>query len=139
MKLFTDRELGPRPRTETAIDRRVERAIAALIRGLLTNEAFGANFPSMCPDGAGVGGTDMEAFEAALLGAVEEMDGWIGLAIAPGKEPQALVPTGVILDTLEWLAAQVGDPKKGYWHDYYRHHHLTWFALNNSQAPDFAC
>lgn len=97
-----------------------------MVRGFYSNEAFGIDFPSTCPDGAGFDGTDVQAFQAALLGAVPEMEGWIEQATALGTDAQALVSTGAILDALEWLAAHVGESRQGIWHGYFRHHHLTW-------------
>ena len=140
MELFTDRERGAKPRTTTVIDRRLESAIAALIQGFSTREAFGIDFPSACPDGGGFDGMDVRSFQAAMYGVVPEMEGWLDRAIvgSPKKpsfpswstedEPEEapIAETGVILDTLEWLAAHIGEPIQGVWHDFFRHHHLTW-------------
>lgn len=126
MELFRDREQGPRAKIKTTIDRRVERAIVAVIRSFQAKEAFGIDFPSICPDGAQYDGTDTQTFEAALCGAVPEMEGWIKHAISSGGGAQALIPTGAILDALEWLASHVAQPEQGYWHSYHSHHHLNW-------------
>ncbi|GGH24555.1 hypothetical protein SAMN05444007_103381 [Cribrihabitans marinus] len=126
MQLFTDREQAPKARTKTVMDRREERAIAAAIRGLYAQDAFGIDFPSTCPDGAGFDGTDAHTFEGALLGAVPEMDGWLERAVIPYDGDEPIAPTGAILDAIEWLAMHVGKPLKGNWHKYYDHHHLSW-------------
>ena len=126
MQLFTDREQGSKARTETVVDHRVERALAATVKGFYSKEAFGIDFPSTCPDDAGFDGTDVPTFEAALLGAVPEMDGWMMRAISSSGATQPLASTGAILDALEWLAAHVGKPIKGNWHGYFQHYHLSW-------------
>ena len=39
--------------------------------------------------------------------------------------PEELPPTIVILDLLEFIANAVGTPIKGFYHSFFRHHHLT--------------
>jgi len=134
LQLFTDREQGPKARTESTIDRRVERAFAAMIRGFYSREAFGIDFPSKCQDGAGFAGTDVSAFEAALSGVVPEMEGWLDQAIHSNAGDKSFVKTENILDAIEWLAAHVGEPKKGAWHSYFNHHHLTWDRISGREA-----
>lgn len=126
MQLFTDREMGPKARTETVVDRRVERAFAAVVHGFFSKDAFGIDFPSICPDGRGADGTDERAFEGALAGAVSEMDGWMNRALSSSASEEPFASTGAILDTLEWLNAHVGKPVEGVWHSYFEHHHLSW-------------
>ena len=134
LELFTDREQGHKPRTQTIIDRRVERALAAMIRGYFSQLAFGIDFPSTCPDGAGYDGTDERSFEAALIGVVPEMEGWLERAVSQGAESEASVPTGALLDAIEWLGAHVGEVKQGVWHDYFRHHHISWDRASGQYA-----
>jgi len=134
LDLFTDREQGRKPRTLAVINRRVERALAAMIRGYFNQDAFGIDFPSTCPDGAGYDGTDELAFEAALIGVVPEMEGWLDRAVAQGTDDEASISTGAILDAIEWLTAHVGEAKQGFWHSYFRHHHITWDRASGQLA-----
>lgn len=115
---FTDRENGPKVRSAETINDRVWRGIYALIQSRLSDGGFGYRFPDQCPDGNGPIGCDWRAFERLLQAEVPDIE-WPLDADTPPDTP-------VILDLLEFCAASVGLPVEGWYHSFYRHHHLSW-------------
>ena len=63
---FSDRQRGPRPRTNEIIEPSVWGGIYAIVSALLSNGSFGCSFPENCPDGYGVIGHDSRALELML-------------------------------------------------------------------------
>lgn len=115
---FTDRENGPKARNVEAISDRVWGGLYALIQSRLADNSFGYRFPEQCPDGGGASGSDWRAFERVLLAEVPDIE-WPLDADTPPDAP-------VLLDLLEFCAASVGLPVEGWFHSFFRHHHLTW-------------
>ncbi len=64
---FSDRENGPRARTEQTISPQVWAGLVALVQGLINSGAFGLRFPERCPDGQAICGCDTGSLEAAVL------------------------------------------------------------------------
>ena len=62
---FSDRENGPRARTEQTISPVVWAGLVALVQGLLNSGAFGLRFPERCPDGQAICGCDTASLAAA--------------------------------------------------------------------------
>lgn len=128
---FRDREYGARARTEHEVSPVVWAAIVAAVQGLTNSGAFGLRFPERCPDGQGICGCDADAVGAAVAG---EMPGlaWplqVTQDVEVGfmRETQAFAPdTGLVLDFVEFVHASVAKPAiVGSYHEYFRHHHLT--------------
>lgn len=117
-RYFTDRHYGEQPAVAETINERVWGGLHSLIETRIGNGAFGFRFPEQCGDGHGPCGCDQQAFARVLRAEVP----WIEWPIAPGEVPD----TPVILDLLEFCASAVGEPIKGFFHSFYRHHHLTW-------------
>ena len=63
---FSDRQRGSKPGTEEAISPTVWGGVVALIQSLIATGAFAFKFPDLCPDGAGVSGTDENALRLAV-------------------------------------------------------------------------
>lgn len=63
---FSDREQGPRPRTEEVVSPVVWGGVVVLVQSLISTGAFGARFPELCPDGHGPIGTDENALSLAV-------------------------------------------------------------------------
>ncbi len=63
-------------------------------------------------------GCDRSAFDRVLLAEVPDIE----LPLICDNPPD----TSVILDLLEFCASSVGEPIKGNYHGYFRHHHLSW-------------
>ena len=69
---FSDRENGPRARTEQVISPVVWDGVVATVQGLINSGAFGLHFPERCPDGQAICGCDQDAIAASV---VAEMPG----------------------------------------------------------------
>jgi hypothetical protein len=115
---FTDREYGARPPTTDAIDGRVWGGLHSLIATRLGNGSFGYRFPEQCQDGNAACGSDERAFQRVLAAEVP----WIEWPASAEEVPE----TPVILDLLEFCAAAIGEPIEGFYHSFFRHHHLSW-------------
>jgi hypothetical protein len=63
---FSDREKGPRARTEQVISPTVWAGLAATVQALVNSGAFGLRFPARCPDGHAVCGSDPDALAASV-------------------------------------------------------------------------
>ena len=117
-RYWTDQEYGARPRTLDVIDKRVWDGLQALISTAIDDGSFGLRFPSECDDGGAAFGCNWQTFGRVLRAEVEDID-W-------PLPDQRLPPTDVILDLLVFCADSVGEPIKGHYHAFYRHHHLSW-------------
>ena len=126
---FSDRENGPRARTEQVISPVVWAGLVATVLALINSGAFGLRFPERCPDGQAVCGCDTDALAASVIA---EMPG-----LAWPLETMCLVEDGflsqrepfapdtlLILDFIEFIYASVAKPIPGKLHDYFNHHHL---------------
>jgi hypothetical protein len=114
---FSDRELGPKPRTIEDISQKVWGGIVAAINSRVSDGSFGYRFPAECPDGAGVYGCDDASFWDALAAEIPD----ISLPLISKDVPSPLV----ILDFIEFCYRHVAKPIQGGYHDYFRHYHLT--------------
>ena len=127
---FSDRENGPRARTEQVISPAVWAGLVATVQALINSGAFGLRFPERCPDGQAVCGCDTDALAASVIA---EMPG-----LAWPLETMCLVEDGflsqrepfapdtlLILDFIEFIYASVAKPIPGKHHDFFSHHHLT--------------
>ena len=127
---FSDRENGPRARTEQVISPVVWAGLVATVQALINSGAFGLRFPERCPDGQAVCGCDTDVLAASVIA---EMPG-----LAWPLETMCLVEDGflsqrepfapdtlLILDFIEFIYASVAKPIPGKHHDFFSHHHLT--------------
>lgn len=127
---FSDRENGPRARTEQVISPIVWAGVVATVQALVNSGAFGLRFPERCPDGQAVCGSDLDALAASI---VAEMPGlaWpleTTRQLEDGflAQRELFAPdTLLILDFIEFIYASVARPIPGKHHDYFSHHHLT--------------
>lgn len=127
---FSDRENGPRTRTEQVISPVVWAGLATTVQALVSRGAFGLRFPDRCPDGQVVCGCDPDALSTSV---VAEMPGlaWplettsvVEDGFLSQREPFA-PDTLLILDFIEFVHASVAKPIPGKYHDFFSHHHLT--------------
>lgn len=127
---FSDRENGPRARTEQVISPEVWAGLVATVQALINTGAFGLRFPERCPDGQAICGCDPAALGASVIA---EMPGltWpleTSRLVDDGflRQQQAFVPdTLLILDFAEFVYASVAKPIPGKHHDFFNHHHFT--------------
>lgn len=127
---FSDRENGPRARTEHAITPTVWAAISATMQGLLNSGALAQRFPERCPDGQAICGCDESALAASVMAEMPGLD-WplqVTAEVSEGflsqREPFA-PSTLLVLDFIEFVYAAVAKPVPGKYHDFFSHHHLT--------------
>lgn len=127
---FSDRELGPRARTERTMSPVAWAGIAVLVEALASSGAFGASFPQECPDGHAICGNDTDMLKRAI----ESEIGGLSWPLQHDevdeddcrrtRKPYA-PPTLVALDFIEFAWRSVARPVPGRLHDHYRHHHLS--------------
>jgi len=127
---FSDREQGPRPRTEEMISPAAWGGVVALIQSLISTGAFGAKFPELCPDRQGPIGTDESALSLAVLAEFPGLSWPLETTerVQNGfySEVQAFAPdTLLVLDLIEFCYRSVGKPINGSHHKSYGHYHLT--------------
>ena len=121
---FSEREHGPRPRTDELISQTVWRALLRRIEVGIGNGAFGWRFPAQCDDGYGPCGTDEQAFWDTAMAEVPDLpipdDSLPGRALRSAED----VDTVIVLDLLEFCARSVTRPIKAGYHSFFGHHHL---------------
>jgi len=115
---FSDRENGPRARTNEEIDARTWGGLYAVISGRMDDASVGWRFPEQCPDGNGPCGYDFTNLKLTIEAEIPN----IGLPLSSEEPPETIDA----LDLLEFVAASVGEPEQGSFHSYYGHHHLSW-------------
>lgn len=127
---FSDRENGPRARTEQVISPTVWAGLVGTVQALVNSGAFGLRFPERCPDGQATCGCDSDAFAAFAIAEMPglawplettcvEEDGFL-------FQRQPFAPdTLLILDFIEFVYASMAKPILGKYHDFFNHHHLT--------------
>ena len=114
---FSDREVGPRPRTEQEISVTVWGGLATVVTTLMSTGAFGIDFPEKCPDGQGVAGTNEYMMELTLAAEVPDLSWPIN--------PRELPCTLAVMDFIEFCHRHVATPISGSYHSFFRHHHLS--------------
>ncbi len=136
---FSDREQGPKPRTEEVISPTVWGGIVGLVQSLIAKGAFGAKYPESCPDGQGPIGTDKKALALAVQA---EMPGLPWPLVTTRKitpdyfsEEQPFAPdTLLVLDFIEFCYRIVARPIEGSFHSFFRHHHLSFDEVEGKQV-----
>jgi hypothetical protein len=114
---FSERELGPKPRTENEIGAIVWGGLVAYVNALIDNGHFGDKFPEMCPDNDGVIGTSRSAMSMAVSAEFPELS----IPLEASERP----PTLLILDFLEFCHEHVAKPIQGRYHQFFGLHHLS--------------
>lgn len=114
---FSDRERGPRPRTEIDLRGPAWGGIFALINRAVANGGFGAAFPDKCPDGRGITGTNFLAMELAVQGEIPEIP-W-------PLQADAIPETSAVLDLIEFSFDRIAKPEPYHFHSFFEHDHLN--------------
>jgi hypothetical protein len=123
-QLFSDRELGSRPRTSEVVDDRAWGGLVAQISQRVENGSFGSGFPLKCEDG-GIFGCDSMTLGMALQAEVN-----IDWPLNAYQLPEDQL---VIWDTLEFLFDHVGKPIQGKYHQFPGHHHISFDVAKGRQ------
>lgn len=122
---YSERERGPKPRTQERIDERTWGGLVILINTLVDDGSFGAGYPAMCQDGRGPYGCDRDTLGIALRAEVE-IEWPLRIEIFPDDQMS-------IFDMLEFLYEKVGKPIQQDHHSFFGHYHLT-FDVQRGQA-----
>ena len=113
---FSDREVGPRARTEEGIGESAWGGVVVTIQSFVAHGSFGSAYPLECPDGLGSYGTHPYKMGVAVKSEIPGID-W------PLKTDE-LPPTLAILDLIEFCYHAVGKPVQRDFHEYFKHYHL---------------
>ena len=115
---FSDRQFGPKPRVEEAVGKVVWHAILSLIETRMNDGSLAHGFPSHCPDGNAIEGTDRRAMSNAIraeIGDLSSDDGESWYGDHDWKPaPDSLPDTPAILDLIEFVARHVAKPIQGH-------------------------
>src|SRR5690606_10271759 len=74
MTFFSDRELGPRPRTSEQINSKVWGGIYSAIQKRIDDGSFGYGFPEQCPDGYGISGCDVQKLRLTVEAEIPNLE-----------------------------------------------------------------
>jgi hypothetical protein len=113
---FSDRERGPRPRTEEQISENVWGGIVSHIQSRVADGSLGYRYPLNCPNGAGPYGCDEETLGRAILAEIPDLE-W---PLNPRNTPDTLT----ILDLVEFCHHVVASPIEQGYHSFFGHTHL---------------
>lgn len=127
---FSDRENGPRARTEQVISPEVWAGLVATVQALINSGAFGLRFPERCPDGQAICGCDQDAIAASVAAEIPGLTWPLETSrLLDDNFLQQRAPfapdTLLILDFVEFVYASVAKPLPGKHHDFFNHHHFT--------------
>lgn len=131
---FTDKEYGPKPRTEEEMQFDAWGGIVSLINRLISNGSFGLSFPKTCRDGTAIFDTDKKSITLAVKAEINELSQWKKEETWTGDEevrvdywplnPRLKPDTDVILDLICFCYRHIAKPIQFDWHSYYNHYHL---------------
>jgi hypothetical protein len=117
MIFFSQREFGAPPRNSEQVTLPVWRAIVAAVQRRVRDGSFGNSFPESCPEYGYPIGTDATMFGHTLAGAVPAVNWPLNGDQVPGKFGT--------FDLVQFCYANVAKPQQAAWHDFFRHHRLT--------------
>ena len=119
---FSDRQFGSNPRIEEKIDKVAWAGILSPIQIRIDDGSLGYGFPSHCPDGNAIVGTNGSAFSSRVRAEIHDLVGEHPYSWEP--PPDSLPSTLAILDFIEFIARNIGEPTQVGWHGHFSHHHL---------------
>jgi predicted component of type VI protein secretion system len=114
---YSERERGSRPRIHENIEQLAWGGIIALVKTMISNKFFGADFAEECPDGRGPIGNDEKVLGLAIRGDIPGIQ-W-------PLEEYRLPSTLEILDLIEFCHRHVAKPTPTSSHSYFGHDHLS--------------
>lgn len=138
---FSDRELGPKARTNEEITPEVWAGIVALVKSLINSGAFGASYPEKCSDGQAICGCDEDSLGAAVRTRIPGLKWPLETTSTQGdgyfSEQAPYAPPALLtMDFIEFVRLSIGKPKSVFHHSYARHDHLTFDEAAGRTAYD---
>jgi hypothetical protein len=122
---YSDRELGPRPRSNEEIPGNVWAGIVAAIRTRVADGSFGFRYGLRCPDGSWIYACDEPSFSLALMAEVP--------GVAWPLDSSSVPPKLAVLDLVEFCYRIVAKPNINEYHGFFRHFHLG-FGVDEGRA-----
>ncbi|MBF0419836.1 MAG: hypothetical protein HQL78_06675 [Magnetococcales bacterium] len=122
MEYFSDQEHGKVEVVREDISDQVWCGILSYVNTLIATGAFGEAFPEICPDGQVVIGTNSVAFWEACRA---EIPSFSTLKVDKSGTVVDKPETPELLDFIQFCYQNVSAPIKLSYHDYFKHHHLT--------------
>jgi len=117
MNYFSDRERGAKPRTKEEIPDELWGGIVGLISSELSKHSFAIDFPEKCPDGGAVSATDQQQLSLLLKGEIPQAEWPPRLDSKPDKL--------VVLDLIQFCFRHIGEARRGHYHSFFKHDHLS--------------
>ena len=119
MTYFSEREEGEISRENEEIGDNAWGGIQAFIQARIGDGSFGKSYPTICPDGGGITGTNEGAFGQAMRADIsnlqeQEYHPWY-------EKPRRTLD---ILDMIEFCWWCIGKPIRTCYHKFFNHHHL---------------
>ena len=125
MRYFSEREGSEVHRDGEEVGEVVWLGIRALIRARVEDGSFGATYRKNCFEYPMATGTDDEALRDAMRALIPGLPNWPWLDNV-GQSHAIEVPSALkILDMIEFCWTCIGKPISQGYHDFGRHHHLT--------------
>jgi AbiJ N-terminal domain 4 len=115
---FSERERGLPPRNQEQISEPSWGGLVAIVKSLLSSEAFGVEFPASCPDGMGCSGVDRETFRLTLQSEIPDLKWPLDATEIP--------PLLTVMDLLEFCHRYVGKSNRDDYHSYFGHYHYDY-------------
>ncbi|WP_420903749.1 AbiJ-NTD4 domain-containing protein [Candidatus Magnetaquiglobus chichijimensis] len=126
MEYFSDQERGKTEESREDISDRVWYGISGYINSLIDQGGFGQDFPQNCDDSSSaIIGTNSVRFWEVCHAEIPKLPDDINT-----EKPETLD----ILDLIQFCFRCVCSLTKDEYHDYYRHHHLTFNRKDGQQA-----
>jgi hypothetical protein len=114
---YSDRTGEARARDIDEVTEEAWRGLASLMRARMSQNWLAREFPITCSDGNGVVDTNYTNLRGLLLAHVPRASWPIDEDTMPSNE--------VVFDMVEFVARRVAKPSETTWHDYLRHHELS--------------
>ena len=124
MTYFSEREKGVLPREKEEIDYRVWEGVEALVDGRINYGSFGASYPTKCPDGEGITGSDGDAVWRAIHAEIPNL-----YHQQVGNPPRTMD----ILDMIEFCWRCIGKPTHKVYNKYCKHPHYLDFNIEEGR------
>jgi hypothetical protein len=125
---FSDKELGNKERISEEISIEVWNGIVSIYKEFVSKNSFSSDFPEECQDSRVVCGFNWELFNNRLKAEIPKIE----LPIKEKEnyfpiygETNKIIDKYITLDFIQFCHKYIKEPILGDYHQYYKHHHLT--------------